>query len=471
MLLLSFASGYGYHRDELYFLAAGQHLDWAYPDQGVLTPLIARTMNAIGGDSLTLLRLPSALAAGLIVLLTAKTTQELGGSRRAEWIAAASVASAAIVLFAGHLLSTTTFDLLAWTAITWLAVRAISRSEDRLWLVVGAVFGIALLNKPLPAFLAAALAAGILIAGPRSLLRSPYLWGGAVLALILWAPWLLWQAGHNWPQLDVGRELAAGGSVSSEPWWAIVSFQLLLASPPLAPVWIAGLVSLFRDTELREFRFLAWSWLILACLFMLTGGKPYYLAGLLPVLIAAGSLQVDAWLHSSREHIRRGVLAVALLASAAVSAVVALPILPIEDVDPVLAFNKDVGETIGWPSFTETVARVYREAPGAGAAIILTGNYGEAGAIERFGPAHGLPKPFSGHNAYWEWGPPQDGPAPVIAVGLSPEDLALLRGCHLADRIEFNPSVENEAQGTGVLFCRGPRYPWSEIWPELRRLG
>jgi hypothetical protein len=194
LVLVAFASGYGYHRDELYFIAAGMHLDWAYADQGPLTPLLARAMSELVPGSLTMLRVPSALAAGGTVLLTGLLARELGGSRRAASLAAACAAVASIVLFTGHTLSTSTFDLLIWTALTWLAVRALRSGEQRLWLVAGVVLGVGLLNKPLPAFLAAGLLAGVLIAGPRRLLRSPYVWSGAAIALVLWSPWILWQA-------------------------------------------------------------------------------------------------------------------------------------------------------------------------------------------------------------------------------------------------------------------------------------
>src|SRR5215211_1430725 len=291
VLLVAFASGYGYHRDELYFLAAGKHLAWAYADQGPLTPLIARAMDEIARDSLTALRLPSALASGATVLITGLLARELGGSRRAELLAASCAAVASIVLFTGHLLSTSTIDLLAWTSLSLVAVRAVRTGEDRLWLAAGVVLGVALLNKPLPAFLALGLLAGVALAGPRRLLRNPYVWSGAAIALLLWSPWILWQADHGWPQLDVSRSVAEGRSTSSEPWWAVVPFQLLLVSPLLAPVWIAGLVRLFRDPAVREFRFLAWAWAVLAVVFMASGGKPYYLAGLLPALLGAGAEQ------------------------------------------------------------------------------------------------------------------------------------------------------------------------------------
>ena len=369
VVLVAFASGYGYHRDELYFIAAGEHLDWAYADQGPLTPLIARAMTEISADSLTVLRLPSALAAGLIVLLTGLLARELGASRRAELIAAGCAGVGVIVLFTGHMLHTSTFDLLAWTAVTWLVVRALRTGDDRLWLVAGVVLGIGLLNKALPAFLAVGLLAGVAIAGPRRLLRNPYVWAGAGIALVLWLPWIVWQADRDWPQIDVSREITAGGSASSEPRWAVVPFQFLLISPMLAPVWIAGLVAFFRDPALRTYKFFGWAWVVLAVVYMAVGGKPYYLAGLLPVLLAAGSIQVDAWLERGRASARKALLVTAIGLSALIGGTISLPILPAEDSDVVVAANSDVGEMIGWPDLVDTVGGVYREQPGA---VILT---------------------------------------------------------------------------------------------------
>ena len=467
-LLVVFAGGYGYHRDELYFVAAGRHLDWAYADQGPFTPLIARAVSKIAPDSLTVLRIPSALAAGATVLLTGLLARELGGGRRAQVIAAACTAVAGLVLFTGHILSTSTFDLLAWTAVTWLAVRAVRGGDDRLWLAAGVVLGVALLNKPLPAFLAFGLLAGVVISGPRRLLRNPYVLAGSAIAVALFVPWIVWQASHGWPQIDVSRSIASGGSASSQPWWTIVPFQALLVGPLLAPVWIAGLVRLFRDPIVRDCRFLAWAWVVLAVVFMASGGKPYYLAGLLPALVGAGAAPVDRWVERGERSVRIGLLVGAVAVSGAIGAVVALPLLPERDTDAVIALNPDLGETIGWPAFAHTVARAY---PRGTRAVIVTRNYGEAGAIDRYGPGLGLPHAHSGHNAYGDWGPPPNGSAPVVAVGLPPRELTHLRACRVVARIDNGLGVDNDEQGTRVLVCRGPVGSWSHVWPALRHLG
>jgi hypothetical protein len=188
----------------------------------------------------------------------------------------------------------------------------------------------------------------------------------------------------------------------------------------------------------------------------------------MPAFLGAGARPVDRWLDRGARSLRLGLLTGAIVLSGAIGALVALPLLPERDAGPVIALNPDVGETIGWPAFARTIARAYPEDPRA---VILTYNYGEAGAVDRYDTALGLPHAYSGHNAYGDWGPPPNGSAPVVAVGLPLADLARLRGCHVVARIDNGLGIDNDEQGTHVDVCRGPVRPWSQEWPALRHLG
>ena len=255
-------------------------------------------MDTLAPGSLVALRVPAALAAGAIVVLTALLARELRGDRASQLLAAGCTAVGSIFVIAGHWQSTTIYDLLAWTALTLLLTRALQGPGDpRLWLAIGAVAGIGLLNKQLVAFLLFGVAVGVLAVGPRDVLRSRWLWAGAAVALVLWTPHLLWQAGAGWPALEVASSVAGGNSVSSEPPALFLPFQLLLVSPVLVPIWVAGLHRLWHEPRLRC---LAVSYPVLALVFLVTGGKPYYLAGLYPLLLAAGAAPTVRWLQRSR---------------------------------------------------------------------------------------------------------------------------------------------------------------------------
>jgi hypothetical protein len=469
-VLLLVAGRYGYHRDELYFRAAGGHLAWGYPDQGPLVPALARLLDTLAPGSLPVLRAPAALCAAGTVLVAALIVRELGGDGRAQTLAAACTAVSAFVMGTGHLLSTTTLDLFCWTLVVWLAIRASRRPASPLWPVVGVVAGLALLVKPLIAVLLLGLLAGVAISGPRRLLRDPWVWAGALVATAIAAPYVGWQATHGWPQLEMSRAIAAGSSGSSEPRWLLLPMQLLLVSPFLVPVWLAGLVRLFRDRAVRDVRFLGWTYVVLAVVFLVTAGKPYYLTQFSPVLLAAGAAPVTRW---ARTGSRSLLLAAAVALSAAVGGVITLPLLPADRVGPVLGVNYDAGETIGWPAFAGDVAEAVAALSPAEqrTAVILTGNYGEAGALQRF--RRDLPPVFSGHNGYGDWGPPPESARPVILVGYhAPHVLErVFVRCRQVGTVENRLGIDNDEQGAVIRRCDGPRTTWADAWPAVRHLG
>lgn len=476
VLLIAVSGRYGYHRDELYFLQTGQHLAWGYPDQPPLTPALARLSTLLAPESLEVLRVFPALAAAAVVVLTGLLTRELGGGRPAQLLAAGCMAVSAVLLATGHLFGTTVIDLLGWTAISWVAARLLRGADPRWWLALGLIVGAALLNKTLVAALVIALLVGVLIAGPRQVLRTGWFPVGAVVALLVVAPNLWWQASNGWPQLALSTAIAAGESGTSEPRWLLLPFQFVLVSPVLAPVWICGLVRLFRSPTLAPFRSFGWAYVLLAVAFLVAGGKPYYLAGMFPVLLAAGAPAVIGWLGRRSVSGRRLIVASAFAVTLLINSVLMLPVIPVGGLSatPIPDVNYDAGETVGWPEFTATVAGVVNALPAAerDGVVLLTGNYGEAGALDRFGPALGLPAAYSGHNAYHQWGPPAVDGGTVVAVGLSREQLQrYFRTVEPAATVDNGVDLDNDEQGRTVWVCREQMAPWAQLWPMLRRYG
>jgi 4-amino-4-deoxy-L-arabinose transferase-like glycosyltransferase len=473
-VLVAVSGRYGYHRDELYFLASGQHLAWGYPDQPPAVPLIARLMSDLAPGSLVLLRLPSALAGGALVVLTALLTRELRGGVTAQTLAAAVIALAPVITGAEHLLSTTSFDLPAWALLCWLLLRILRTGDQRLWLAAGLVAGAGLLDTDLVAFLIVAVVLGLVIAGPRAPLGSGWFYAGGAIAAGLWSPYLAWQASHGWPELTVAHSIATGGSGSSAPWWLIVPEQLVLVAPYFAPVWIAGLVRLLRAPELRWCRAIGVAYPVLAIAFMATGGKPYYLAAMFPVLLAAGAQPAIDWMTRGRAALRRGLVTAGLVLSLT-QLPITLPLVPVASVHEtgIVALNYDAGETIGWPAFVHEIAAVYRALPAGqrAHATVLTSNYGEAGAVDRFGPADGLPAAYSGHNGFYYWGPPPASATTAVVVGYSRGQLDFCGSVRLAATLNNHVGVNDDEQGAPVWICQDLRASWRAIWPSQRDFG
>ncbi len=476
MLALCVTAGrYGYHRDELYFIQAGAHPALGYPDQPLLAPILARVTDLIAPGSLLVLRAPSAIACGVTTVVTGLIAREAGGDRQAQLIAAACWAVSLACLAAGHIIATATYDI-CFTAIASLVIARLLRTgDDRLWLPAGAVVGFGLLNKSLIAILIAVILVSIAAVGPRAVLRSRWLIAGAGVAVLGGLPYGIWQLAHGLPQLALARSIAQSGTEGGRG--GFIPFQLFLIGPLLTPIWIAGLVALIRNPRLRKLRAFAVAYLVLIPVFIITGGKAYYIAGMYPTLVAAGSVATAAWLRRRdgvRRRMRAGALITALGVTAALSVVIGLDVLPVRDLQgsAVFKINPDSGETVGWPRFTSTVAGVYREIPrpDRAHATIFASNYGEAGAIAMFGPRFGLPYPYSAHNGWWFWGPPPNSDRTVVVIGVDRSRVGVhFTGCRLRARINDGVGLNNQEQGAPVWLCTNEVKPWSEIWRSLRQ--
>ncbi|MFC7495372.1 MULTISPECIES: glycosyltransferase family 39 protein [unclassified Nocardioides] len=460
--LLALSPYYGPHRDEMYFVTAGQHPAWGYPDQPSFTPLVAAVMDAIAPSSVLVLRIPSVVAVAGVVLLAVQAARLLGAARAGQVLTAVTVAFSALVPGLGHLLSTSTFDLLFWTAILVVVAQALVDDRPRLWLLAGVIAGIGLNNKHAIAFCLLGVLVGVaLVRETRPVLRTPWPWLGGLTALALWVPNLVWQARHDWPVLDLSADIAEeygglGGRIG------MVLIALVMFSPLIGAVWILGIVRLLRRPEWARARPLAWAFLVVLAVFLVTGGKGYYLAGLVPPLIAAGCTDLTArW--STRAV---AVTGAALVASAAVAYPAMLPVLPASSFGGSFwaEINDVQGDTIGWPEYTDQVSAVVESLPPEQRedAVIFTGNYGEAGAMSWYDV--GLPA-YSGHNGHRFWGPPPERAGPVVVVLQVPPDE--FEGCELVDRLRNDSGTENEEVGTGVWVCDGPTGGWREAWPRL----
>ena len=471
-LEMALAARYGYHRDELYFLACAHHLAWGYVDQPPFVPAIARLSLALFGPTVVGLRLLPALGGGATVVFTAMTARELGGTRRAQQFAALAAATSVQVVATDHLLSTASFDLLFWSATTLLVVRLLRTGNERLWLAIGAVAGFGLLNKYNIGFLIGAVVVGLVIDHRARLVLNRWGLAGGVVALAIWSPNLAWNAGHHWAAFAMLQALRRENSTLS----ASISFipaQLLIVGPVLVPLWFGGLRRLLAH---RWARAIGIAYVTLVVVDTLDGAKPYYLGGMYFVLFAAGGIWADERMASGVSHLRRLVTWIAV--GEAVVIAFALPVRPVFDLakrDWEGKIDKDLSATVGWSRVVAQIADVADTLPPAERAhlVIFTGDYGAAGAVDRFGGRDGLPHAISGHNTYWWWGP---GAAPAdsttIAVDLDPGFLRTIFGqVTPAGTVDTGHGVWTEERGDPIWICRDQRVSWAHAWPSARHYG
>jgi hypothetical protein len=468
LLELAVSGRYGYVRDELYFLAAGKHLAFGFVDQPALTPLIARVSAELTGNTLVGLRIVPALGLAALVLLTAAMSRLLGAGRTGQLIAAFAAASCGEYVGAMHELTTTVPDFLFWALTLLLVTRLLVTQDRRWWVAIGASAGVASEAKWNIVFLVAALAVGFVATDARRLLRSRYVAVGCVLAAALAVPDLVWQASHGWPNLAVFRALQSEAWQNRATYWPA---QVLFTGLALTPLWVSGLVWTLRNAQARGLRPVAIACGLAIVLQFVLGGKPYYPGGAYTFLLAAGSVPAERWLRDKADRIRRA--AIAMMISAAGVIPVALPVLPAAALHtvPLQKINYDLAESIAWPKQVALVAREYHELPPAlrRHTTVITANYGEAGAIDRYGAQFGLRQVFSGANNFWLWGPPPASATAAIAVDVDPQ---LLRrefaSVRLVAVFRNGIDVDDDEQGARIYLATGLRTSWPRAWPAFR---
>ena len=469
-VVLCTAFGYGYYRDELYFRRLGEQLAWGYVDAGPVTPLLARGGVELFGDSVFAVRVPAALLGAATIVLTALLARELGGGRGAQILAALGTSVSLFPLITAHTLLTNSFDLPLSLAMVLFVARALLRDDGRWWLAAGAVVGIALYNKALVVLLVLGIVVALLVVGPRRVFAGRWLWLGALVMLVSTAPNIVYQAVNGWPQRELTAGLAAAHGVENRI--AFVPQQLLLLGPFLVPIWVAGAVGLWRAPEWRPVRALVVGAVVSAVLFLVAGGRPDYTVPLLLTLLAAGSVRTVRWLTGHPTRPRR--VAAALALNAVFAAVVALPVLPQRALAAtgLVEVDQVVDGQLGWPDLADQVAAVYAGLPGTERThtVVLTGNYGEEGALDRFGAGR-LPSVYSGHNQLYEYGPPPASAATVIAVGLDDAlTTRLFAECRVVSRIRNSAGVPTEETDERIQVCRGARGSWTALWPLVRHV-
>jgi hypothetical protein len=469
-LELALSSRYGFMQDELYFIAAGHHLAFGYVDQPPLTPLVDRITGLLGVTP-TAVRVVPALAGGAVVVLAATFAALFGAGTVGRVIAALLTACAPVLLSSDHLGNTTPLDLLTWPVVGLCVAVALLRDRPRWWLGGGVAAGIGLENDNLMLLLLICLALGILASKYRPVLRTPWPWLGAGIAAVLWAPNVVWQATHGWPELSMASVLhqqnsTAGNYISGLP------VQVLALGVLAFPLGIAGFVVLWRRPELR---FLAVaSTLIVAYVLAWVPGKGYYSFGIAPELLAAGSVAAERWIaRARRPRLRTAVVAAAPLLGCLALMPLYLPVVPAADVHSLPSSAQhlsNVGDTIGWPQLTSAVAAQDAALARAGQppTSIFTGAYGEAGALDVLGSGYRLPPVLSGHNAYWMWGPGQASDRTVLVVDALGQLRPYFASCRLL--ATFNPPyhVQNDWTNLQIGVCTGPVARWNVIWPHLR---
>lgn len=466
-LELAFSDRYGFQQDELYFLVAQHHLAFGYVDQPPLAVLLTRVTGVLGVNP-TAIRIIPALAGGVVVLMAARLAALFGGGRTARIVAALATACAPVLLGATHIGNTTPYDLLAWAIVLVCVATALLRDRPRWWIGAGLAAGVGLENEYLVTILIGALVAGTLLTSAhRRVLATPWPWFGGVIALAIWAPNLAWQFANGWPQATMAAALHQQ-NISAGNYIAGLPAQLLYTGILGVPLVIAGFGRLYRKPELRFLAVAAT--LVVVYVLLWVPGKIYYSDGMLPAVVAAGSVSAENWLaRARRPRLRKGLIAAGVAATIAVIVPNVLPVLPIASLQHVPP-DKGLNDDVGWPQLAAAVAAQDAALTRAGEppTSIYTIAYAEAGALHVYGGPYHLPPVVSAHNSFWTWGPGDASDTTVLVVDGLSQVRPYFKTCR--QLTVFNPPehVQNDWNDIPIGVCTGPTATWQALWPHLK---
>ncbi|MDQ3799869.1 MAG: glycosyltransferase family 39 protein [Acidobacteriota bacterium] len=483
-LHFTFNGNYGYFRDELYFMACGEHLAWGYPDHAPMVALMAKASREILGDSLFAIRFFPAVAGAVKVFLTALLVKEFGGNRFAAFLACLCVLLAPIYLGIDNLLSMNSLEPVFWTGCVYWLVLARRRNDSRYLILFGAFAGLGLMNKHSMLFFGASIAAGLIFTSARKVFLDKYLYIAGLLSLLIFLPNIIWEYQNDWATLELLQNVQKTGKNVEFSTPKFLLQQILMLSPISFPIWIAGLWFLLFDKDAGKFRFLGIAYIVFLLLMIFLKAKDYYAAPIYPMLFAAGAVWWEDIIRARALPFLKYALPLLILITGFFLMPMVLPVLPIETY---IAYQEKLGlkppkaevshegvlpqlygDQFGWREMVEKVSDVYHGLPPEERAKvgIFASNYGEAGAIDFFGTEYGLPKAVSPHQSYYLWGPREYTGELLIVLGSDREGIE--RGCEkFEEKATVGHPLAMREENFTIYLCQTKK-PLPEIWSSLK---
>lgn len=468
---------YGWHRDELATLEDARHLAWGFPAYPPVTPFFGRISLELFGLSVRGFRFFAGVAQAITVVLTGLMARDMGARRGAQLVAA--VAAVPFVLGGGYEMQYVAFDALAWVWTAYCVVKLLKTEDARWWLSIGAGLGFGMLCKYTIGFFALSIVAGVLFTDARRYFKCKWLWMGVALSILIWLPNLFWQEQHHFVSLDFlshihARDVREGRTAYFLP-------QQVELTALRFPLWVAGLWFCFGTTSGKRFRMIGWMYVITLLLFVVAKGRWYYMGPAYPMLYASGAVWGEQWLATmqrGRAMTIRWFVWTALAVELVLTLAFWLPTAPLNSRwwNFTNEIQGDFREQLGWHELVEEVAKIRDSlTPEDRAHLGIIGtNYGEAGAVNLFGPDYGLPRAISGVNSFWYRGYGDPPPQTVIVIGLSRRGMEEVFGpCRIAGHTWNRYGVKNEEteDHPDIWVCGPPKAGWPEFWKDFRYYG
>jgi 4-amino-4-deoxy-L-arabinose transferase-like glycosyltransferase len=485
LMISSTVKPYGFFIDELYFIACAKRPDWGYVDQPPLSLIILAVVLRFFGHSMLAIRFLPALSLAMTVFMTGLLAKRLGGGTGSMLLAAAAVALMPVFLIFCSFYSMNAYEPLIMVSVVYFMVRMIQDDNPQYWLHIGLMSGVGLMMKHTFVLYGLALVIGLLASGKRRLLWSRWILWGGLACFILFLPNLIWQVVNDFPSLELYLNSFTSKNIEKS-YLEIFMEQVIIVSPASFPLWITGLIMLFLP-KWRPYRFMAFAYIFLLLVkFVGHSSRPDRMASIYPFFMVSGALAMEYYLKKGWRRVVMPLMAVLVIAGGALIAPVFCPLMPPAVLKPYIArlgLQIDIEEgkmgepvpqwladRIGWKEMAAEVSRVYQSLPAAEQrnCVIVSDNYGPAGAMELYGSEYGLPPVYATHNSFHSWGPPSDTVKTYIGVDIDAGGARSLFESFEEAAIYYCPDCTRPQREVYVYVMRNPVVSVEKMWPEFK---
>jgi len=433
VLILAFSWRYGIFRDELYYIACARRLAWGYVDH----PPLSIALLKLAGDGAFAIKVPGALAFGLVVFLIVREARRRGADAWETTVSIVATVLCPLLLAIAGFYSMNVLEIAWWAIAMVISARLLETISPSLWLWLGVVIGLGALNKYSMFMFPLGLCVGMLLSAERRQFLTRWPWIAGAIAAFIFLPHMVWEIHNGWPSLEFIHNATTFKMVAIGP-IDFLKEQWMATNPILAVVWLAGLIGLFAMPRLRPWRPHGTTFFVVVAILIVSGkSRPSYLAPAYTLVLPAGGIALGRVVRTRT--VRAIALAVFVLAGAS-SVPVVLPVLP---VDRLIAYQAALGSTpraeehsrlgplpqfmadrFGWEEMAAAVERAYRALPPEEQrhTYVFTRDYGEAGAVEYFSPLL-RDRVLGGHNNYYLWFPQGWDGSELLVIGATAEDL------------------------------------------------
>ncbi|MFC2119576.1 glycosyltransferase family 39 protein [Bacteroidota bacterium] len=438
---------YGFFRDELYYLGCANRIQLGYVDQPPSSIYILAVWKSLFGDAMFVIRIVPALISSATVFMIGLFTMRLGGGRTAIIISTIAYMLTPIFLGMNTIYSMNAFDFFFWITSAYVFLRIIQDESissgdgnPKLWIILGVVLGLGLLNKTSIFWLGAGIFAGTIFTPLRKDLKTKYPYLAALIALLIFSPFIIWNLTHDLAHLEFMRNAASRKYSGLTPISFILD-QILILNPLAILIWLPGIIFYFFKKDFKQYRAIGFIWLTtFAILIINIHSKGEYIAAAYQILFAGGAVLIERWSSSANYAWLKYAVAVPVIIVAIFLVPLARPIVSVEsfkDYSEMIGIDHPNNEGLqteelpqfyadmfGWEDLAKNVSKVYLTLPDEERknTIVYCSNYGKAGAIEYFSKKYPLPKVVCPHNSYWYWWDEKGKPAAVIIIGGDMED-------------------------------------------------